>query len=593
MTVGGETTYTTPIVRSMAGVASMALGDPDAVHTSLLTTIVDSVAEGFSFTETSMTLDLGEMETLTLTGTNGLTPTYTVSDDTTVWVSESGEIQGLKNGTATVTATIGSYTDTIAVTVESAGSGNGVVINKDGTVKFPLKGTTELPYIGIANCGVGTTIEVEYTGKNTPGIRFMGETLNGNITTGVGYVLHNDAQSGLRISDTKRAASTATVVDAGHNMQAGSGNYSTVIDDNTTYVIRASIGQDNASPALYKLYVTLYIKAEDGTLTKKASANRAVSTANITAANEHYLILLGNAKGAVTFKYKVTQENVATQYVNNTARVAQYSAVDGYTQVYNSSSSTPRVDQCYVGFDYQIGTYAEVKWTGVAMPTVRIGTTALTNNMQTNNYGGYIIHNSIGETGADGVRTAKIRVSIGTDVGTACKASANFLTAGVQYVLRTAIEEKNGVKYLYVKIYENASGVLTEKLSLVDYEAKNILAAEKYYVSICGNAEKGTTTSYFNILDEKSEVENLQINKTNGVVSWAKATIDTADEISVNGGEWIDVTSTGYTANYTIENFDLGTYKVSIRAKDANGMYTILTTKTFTVATETPAPVAS
>mgnify|MGYP001851233293 CR=1 FL=1 len=76
-----------------------------------------------TLSEETLTLDLYEPATLeaTVTGTDE-DPVWSSSNEAVATVSETGEIVGLSNGQATITATVGDVSDSCAVTVQSTGA---------------------------------------------------------------------------------------------------------------------------------------------------------------------------------------------------------------------------------------------------------------------------------------------------------------------------------------------------------------------------------------------------------------------------------------------------------------------------------------
>ena len=76
-----------------------------------------------TLSEETLTLDLYEPATLeaTVTGTDE-DPVWSSSNEAVATVSETGEVVGLSNGQATITATVGDVSDSCAVTVQSTGA---------------------------------------------------------------------------------------------------------------------------------------------------------------------------------------------------------------------------------------------------------------------------------------------------------------------------------------------------------------------------------------------------------------------------------------------------------------------------------------
>ena len=90
-----------------AATATGCKKDPKPTEPTALETLIN---------KESITLELNQEYLLTLDYDGEETPTWTVGDSTIVSV-ENGKLVALKSGTTTVTVTIGSYTDTISVTV--------------------------------------------------------------------------------------------------------------------------------------------------------------------------------------------------------------------------------------------------------------------------------------------------------------------------------------------------------------------------------------------------------------------------------------------------------------------------------------------
>ena len=82
------------------------------------------VVTGIGVTPSTATVTAGETVALTATlspaGATG-TITWSTSDDQVATVNENGVVSGVAEGSATITATCGEFTDTCAVTVEAAG----------------------------------------------------------------------------------------------------------------------------------------------------------------------------------------------------------------------------------------------------------------------------------------------------------------------------------------------------------------------------------------------------------------------------------------------------------------------------------------
>ena len=112
--VDGVRTYVTnPQTRSIAYVASLALaqGQTDAELVAITDAVIDSIA-----LEEDFSLNVGEERDLIVTGNEGLAVKF-ASDSEAVTVDENGHVRAVGAGTANITATLGSRTDSVTVTV--------------------------------------------------------------------------------------------------------------------------------------------------------------------------------------------------------------------------------------------------------------------------------------------------------------------------------------------------------------------------------------------------------------------------------------------------------------------------------------------
>ena len=80
-------------------------------------------AATLSLSKTTLELEVGKTETLTCTGAeDGTTINWKSSDEAIATINETGLINAIKEGTTTITATVGEDTATCAVTVKTASS---------------------------------------------------------------------------------------------------------------------------------------------------------------------------------------------------------------------------------------------------------------------------------------------------------------------------------------------------------------------------------------------------------------------------------------------------------------------------------------
>lgn len=115
--VDGVKTYVSnPQTRSVAYVASAALaaGQEDPVYTSIVDKAVPAISLGEDFA-----LYVGDEKTLAVTGGEDLVVKFSTDNDAVATVDENGVVRAVGAGTANITATLGSRTDSVAVTVNA------------------------------------------------------------------------------------------------------------------------------------------------------------------------------------------------------------------------------------------------------------------------------------------------------------------------------------------------------------------------------------------------------------------------------------------------------------------------------------------
>lgn len=105
-----------PQTRSVAYVASAALaaGQEDPVYTSIVDKAVSAISLGEDFS-----LNVGDEKTLAAEGAEGLVVKFSSDNDEIATVDENGVVRAVGAGTANITATLGSRTDSVAVTVNA------------------------------------------------------------------------------------------------------------------------------------------------------------------------------------------------------------------------------------------------------------------------------------------------------------------------------------------------------------------------------------------------------------------------------------------------------------------------------------------
>lgn len=115
--VDGVKTYAeNPQTRSIAYVASAAIaaGNDSAELTAIIDAAVAEISLGEDFT-----LNIGEEKTLAVTGGEDLVVKFSTDNDAVATVDENGVVSAVGTGTANITATLGSRTDSVSVTVEN------------------------------------------------------------------------------------------------------------------------------------------------------------------------------------------------------------------------------------------------------------------------------------------------------------------------------------------------------------------------------------------------------------------------------------------------------------------------------------------
>ena len=115
--VDGVKTYAeNPQTRSIAYVASAAIaaGNDSAELTAIIDAAVAEISLGEDFT-----LNVGDEKTLAVTGGEDLVVKFSTDNDAVATVDENGVVRAVGAGTANITATLGSRTDSVAVTVNA------------------------------------------------------------------------------------------------------------------------------------------------------------------------------------------------------------------------------------------------------------------------------------------------------------------------------------------------------------------------------------------------------------------------------------------------------------------------------------------
>lgn len=172
---GAKYTYSNVITRSIAEVASMALVDEeDEDNKTVLNAYVDGVVKDTDMFDDTLTVKVGATSEKIAPKISYLTPVLSTESD--ALEIKDGKITALKpvaDGTATVTATLGSKTENITVTVD------------DTDVKAELAGATRSSGIDLIKTGY-TTDSAKLPSGSTVGLSVSAENL-ANVSRTVTY----------------------------------------------------------------------------------------------------------------------------------------------------------------------------------------------------------------------------------------------------------------------------------------------------------------------------------------------------------------------------------------------------------------------
>ncbi len=554
-------------IRSIAYVASAAVADGET--TEFLSDICETISSehDLAFAEKRISVNVGESKSLALNGTNGLKVRYVSSNENLVSVAENGEVKGLAVGETTITAQIGRVIAQTTVTVTALE--NGVRLNsssENGKITADtnyLVGNTrtDLPYIALPATAEGEWLEVEWQGKYMPTIHFLTDTIHANTKVGTGYVFTNDEGTGgnnLRVYANVRG---------GVSYAFGEDYGVAKLSLEKTYVVR--LGYDVGLTGVPSLYVAIFEKTADGSLAKLMDGNvpsKVNSAVTYRADDTRYILLMGNALGNVSFNYRIVE--VPAYYTADTTEYPlSYDPINGEIRLVNTNSVAK---QSYCAFTNRADEYLEIKWQGIAMPTVRLATSLITEQQNDDSGKGYTIGNS-----RDGQIFNVKAGGITSDV----RASYDALDPDSHYVLRVGIEARNGAYYLHVYLYTEMEGVLTEVYSYADVEANNVSASEYYTIVYANTKVSGVTTCNFRKIERKAVENLLYISNT---IVWAKAYGASDYQIRVDGGSWENVSSSTYTYSYAVGELAEGLHTVAVRAKNAYGdVYDFYSEKSF------------
>ena len=177
--VDGVKTYVkNPQTRSIAYVASglLAAGDDGAA----LVAIVDAVIAQISLVEEDFALKVGDSKKLTVEGGENLVVKFASDNEAVATVDAEGKVSAIGAGTANITATLGSRTDSVAVTVGAAEKKlhydfeDGVVGQPYDTDRFTAK---ENSTCFVTNIQIGAVDGTQSLAFNFDGVNDGGPTI--------------------------------------------------------------------------------------------------------------------------------------------------------------------------------------------------------------------------------------------------------------------------------------------------------------------------------------------------------------------------------------------------------------------------------
>ena len=370
--------------------------------------------------------------------------------------------------------------------------------NADGTVTLAKAGRADQSYVALNGCGENDWIEVAFTGKNFPTLRFMAETVNGDTqTAGVGFILNNDI-SGLRVYYQYTNYGNATTLTS--DSSYGYSTTNNPLEDGVDYVIRAGVTKDTSGN--WQLNVYLYTQNENGTLSlmtmRRYTSDPNIAT-GITDDVVHYIMLLGNAQAGsagTTVRYR--------RYTASSITHNQY--VDG--DMYISGGAT-RTALPYVAFeDGESIEWIDVRFEGNNFPVIRFMASALDGNSKSGDGLMISVAEGNGLCVYDGNATSN-RLALADG---AYKTADLDTTAS--YRLVAGLKQNDAGQY-YLEVYffqKEANGLWTQLNTVTQSNALSFDTSVPRYLILLSNAQRGSATAFqINVnASEPEETANAQ-----------------------------------------------------------------------------------
>ena len=325
---------------SMAYVASCDLAD--GLTESLLKEICDTVvgSDGLQWQTSCNSLQVGQSVQIAHDATDSsgkLLKAIYASNDACVSVNEDGVLVGVSKGTATITATVGSYSATMQITVgadvANLEAGEKVVHNFDDSKAFGDTFETshkdDTLVLNNANSISGNSLFIDNT-NGAPSVAFMKNnqmTLNGKYKVTFDYKVltatmpdyfcvgfNGTAQQNRENWFSGRSDAVGTTYQFEHTFELAEGKYYLQIFSftaNGSQIVIDNIAIENVTPTDTQTLADLNVtggkithdfdkKVILGDFTSSVLANSTVSTANAISGNS---LLLDNTGSAPTVKF--------------------------------------------------------------------------------------------------------------------------------------------------------------------------------------------------------------------------------------------------------------------------------------------------
>ena len=124
--IDGTYYYSTPVTRSIGWVSAAALADGET-DAFLVECVDTALASNTLAMESNVLMDLNDEFTLSLTGNNDYAAIWTTSAEDVATVDKNGKVTAVAEGSAVITAKLGSKTVTSSVTVKDLAEGDNVL----------------------------------------------------------------------------------------------------------------------------------------------------------------------------------------------------------------------------------------------------------------------------------------------------------------------------------------------------------------------------------------------------------------------------------------------------------------------------------